>query len=76
MTDDRKRIADVMLGHLKTKGWPNMTDQQILNELKPMWVRLEESGLTLGIDFRTFVTIAHIKLREIVIFDQMRRGMF
>ena len=52
----------VMLEHLKSKGYPDMTTQQILDELKPLYVKLEEAKLIpAGMNFKTFVQIAREK---------------
>lgn len=60
MTDLQKKLKNAMLEHLKTKGYPNMTLDQIMNELKPMWIKLEESGLLpYGVNFNNFVQSAH-----------------
>ena len=48
-----------MIDHLKSKGYPNMTSKQILAELKPMWIKLEEAGLiSAGWKYAQYVEIA------------------
>ena len=41
----KAKIRQVMIEHLKSKGYPNMTSKEILAELKPMWVKLGNLGL-------------------------------
>lgn len=41
----KEQIRKVMIDHLKSKGYPNMTADQIMAELKPMWLKLEDAGL-------------------------------
>lgn len=55
----KEKIKKVMLEHLKSKGYPNMTPEQIMRELKPMWVKLEELNLIQsGWNFTQFCMIA------------------
>lgn len=58
--EQKAKIRAVMIAHLKSKGYPNMTSKEILAELKPMWVKLGTLGL-LHQDwkFGQFVEIAH-----------------
>lgn len=59
------KILHVMLNHLKTKGYPNLTDQQILDELKPMWDKLGQARLLQAHwKYEDYVKLAHMsKLR-------------
>lgn len=58
----KEQAKKVMLDHLTKKGYPdNMSNEQILAELKPMYLLLEEQQLTGGIDFATFYAIAQQK---------------
>lgn len=43
--EQKARIRQVMIEHLKAKGYPNMTSKEILAELKPIWVKLGTMGL-------------------------------
>ncbi len=45
MSTDKEKIRQMMMTHLREKGYPNLTSKQILAELKPMWVKLGEAGL-------------------------------
>lgn len=60
VTEQKAKIRQVMIDHLKSKGYPNMTSKEILSELKPMWVKLGTLGL-LNADWKydQFVEIAH-----------------
>lgn len=52
----KTKIKEVMVKHLKSKGYPNMTPEQIMQELKPMWIAIEEAGLIRqGMSFQAFV---------------------
>ena len=65
----KTKIKDVMLAHLNSKGYPNLTGDEILAELKPMWNAIEEAGLKQpGMTFEDFVQRAH----NAHIFQQMR----
>ena len=53
------KVRKVMLDHLTAKGYPELTTKQILSELKPMWLKLEEAGLIQkGWTYSTFARIA------------------
>lgn len=48
-----------MMDHLKSKGYPDMSAEAIMAELKPMWIKLEDAGLIqFGWRYRDFVEIA------------------
>lgn len=58
--EQKAKIRKVMIDHLKSKGYPNMTSKEILAELKPMWVKLGNLGLLhKGWRYDEFVEIAH-----------------
>lgn len=63
MEEFKRRVKDCMVQHLKTKGWPdNITNEEIMIELKPMWIKLEEAGLLKpGMSYNTFVDKAHFQ---------------
>lgn len=49
------KVKASMIEYLKTKGYPNMSIDEVLQELKPMWLKLEEEGLIQsGMSFRAF----------------------
>jgi hypothetical protein len=51
----KSKIKKVMVDHLTTLGYPDMTPKEILDELKPMWIKLEEAGLIMpGMNFMAF----------------------
>ncbi len=56
MNSIKEQIKKVMIDHLKeTIHYPKCNDEQILQELKPMWVKLEEAGLIQpGMNFNEF----------------------
>lgn len=56
----KEQIRKIIVDHLTTKGYPNLTEQQIMAELKPMWIKLEEAKLLQpGWTFPQFVKIAN-----------------
>lgn len=55
----KEQIKKVMLDHLKSKGYPNMSTDSILQECRPMWIKIEEAGLKQrGWTFQQFGQIA------------------
>jgi hypothetical protein len=69
----KEKIKNVMLDHLTPLGYPDsMSYEQIMQELKPMWLKIEEAGLITGdMNFHAFVDQAHgayniAKIREIM----------
>ena len=44
LTEHKAKIKTVMIDHMKTLGYPNTLPEDIMNQLKPMWIKLEESG--------------------------------
>lgn len=65
MTDQEKlelkeKLKKVMVDHLTSVGYPDITDDQIMRELKPMWIKLEESGILAdGMTFAGFQSYAN-----------------
>ena len=55
------KIQKVMVDHLTTLGYPDITREQILAELKPMWIKLEEAGLIQpGMSFVAYADAAQV----------------
>ena len=65
----KEKIKKVMTDHLtQTCGWPECSPEQVMAELKPMWVKIEEAGLVLpGMNFQHFFLHAdhHFMLAKI-----------
>lgn len=64
----KEDIKKVMVDHLTTIGYPNITNEQIMRELKPMWIKIEEANLVAkGMNFQNFAAIAnhHFMVAEI-----------
>lgn len=56
----KEKCKKVMLAHLTDLGYPNMECDDIMKELKDMWVKLEEAGLILeGMKFEAFAEHAN-----------------
>jgi hypothetical protein len=56
----KDQIKQNMIEHLtKTVNYPNCDYTAILGQLKPMWISLEEKGLTEGLSFQAFVEHAN-----------------
>lgn len=55
LADHKEKIRKVMVDHLTTLGYPDIEPQKIADELKSMWIKLEEAGLILqGMSFQAF----------------------
>lgn len=67
------KVKKLMVDHLiHVLGYPNCTDEQILKELKPMWIKIEEAGLILpGMKYAHFVAIANDQFT----FSQVKKAM-
>lgn len=64
----KENIRKVMVDHLTTVGYPNITNEQVMRELKPMWIKIEEAGLVVqGMNFQNFASIAnqHFLMAEV-----------
>lgn len=72
----KEKCRAVILEHLKTKGYPNLTRRGIINELKPMWLKLEDLGLTehlkeAGWTYQKYVDTATKAAQEAAIFEHL-----
>lgn len=47
----KKTIVDILT---KNINYPNCDEDQILSQLKPCWIALEEAGLVQGLSFQAF----------------------
>ncbi len=61
--DLKDKIHDSMGEHLTSKGWPDMTDDQIVQELPALWSKFSEEGhldtlIKRGFTYEMFVKIA------------------
>lgn len=67
----KEEIRKVVLQHLESKG-SNLTYDQILGELKAIWIKLEDAGLVQpGMSFQTFCQIAQVKKQEAQMQDML-----
>lgn len=60
---NKEEIRQSMLEHLKTKGYPDMTSDQIVGKLTNLWQKLAAEGLLVepikeGLTYQHFVNIA------------------
>lgn len=46
--EHKEKIKKILVDHLTTLGYPDLDREQIIAELKPMWLKLEEAGLVVG----------------------------
>ncbi len=74
----KEKIRQSMLDHLKTKGYPDMTNQQIIHELPNLWRKLDADGLLeqpvkAGLTYQHFVNIALSKANEQEIMEEVAR---
>jgi hypothetical protein len=44
----KEAVKKVMLEHLTALGYPDMGSDEIMGELKNMWLKIEEAGLVTG----------------------------
>lgn len=66
----KTKIKDVMVSHLITLGYPEIQPPQVMNELKPMWVKLEEANLILpGMTFAAYYQVAEQKFIQMHLMD-------
>lgn len=66
----KTKIKTVIVDHLTTLGYPNIPLEQIMQELKPMYRKLEEAGLIQsGMSFAAFVQHAN----HAFTFEQLKR---
>jgi hypothetical protein len=59
----KEEIRQSMLEHLKTKGYPDMSSDQIMGEITSLWQKLSTEGLLVepikqGFTYQHFVNIA------------------
>jgi len=53
--EHKEKVKKVMVDHLTALGYPDIPRQQILAELKNMWVKIEEAGLVVeDMNFQAF----------------------
>lgn len=72
MTEEelKTKCKGIMETHLKSKGYPNLSDQQIMNELPEMWKLFENEGLmeelkNKGYSYQRFVQTAQSKAMQV-----------
>ena len=73
----RAKIHASMKEHLESKGWPDISDDEIAQELPELWAKLGSEGLLdsflkRGFKFEHFVYIALQKKKEIEIMEWAR----
>jgi hypothetical protein len=72
------KCRSVMVEHLESKGYPNMSRHAVLKELLPMWKKLDEHGLVeqvkaLGCSFQQFQDLANRVAQEQSIMEQFEQ---
>ena len=56
----KEKIKQIMINVLKKNvNYPNCEIDAIVTQIKPMWLALEEAGLTEGLSFQAFQQHAH-----------------
>lgn len=63
MTDIDNKIKTIIIEHLNTvcpngQKFPNIEPELVLQQLKPIWIKLEEAGLKPHMTFQEFCMIA------------------
>ena len=61
--EQKEKIKQSMLAHLKSKGYPNINNNQIVQELPALWNKLSKEGLIdefvkKGFSYQLFVQAA------------------
>lgn len=79
MTELREKCRKVMTDHLVSKGYPNLTRQGILREVKNLWNALDVAGLmpeirAAGHTYESFCQRALAKAQESA-FDEFVAGI-
>lgn len=68
----KAKVKKLILDHVAQVLGANFTDEQFINELKPMWVKIEEANLKLdGMTFAHFSAIANDQYT----FNQIKKAM-
>ena len=69
----KTKVKKLIIDHLTSVlGYPECTDEQIIKELKPMWLKIEEANLKLpGMTFAHFVSMANDQYT----FSQIKKAM-
>lgn len=72
----KEKCREVIVTHLESKGFPNLTRRGIINELKPMWLKMEELGLVeelkkLGWTYQIYAESAVKAAQESAIFEHL-----
>lgn len=58
--DHSEKVKKVMVDHLTPLGYPEMPREQIMSELKNMWIKIEEAGLVVeDMNFNAFCAHAN-----------------
>lgn len=74
----KEKIKKSMLDHLTSKGYPDISNAQIINELPELWKKLAADGLLeeplkQGLTYQHFVNIALQKRQECEIMEEVAR---
>jgi hypothetical protein len=56
----KEKVKKVMIDYLTTLGYPNLSNEQIMSQLKNMWLKIEEAGLVVeDMNFQAFCAYAN-----------------
>lgn len=56
----KEKVKKVMVDHLTALGYPEMSPEQIMGQLKAMWIKIEEAGLIQsGMSYQAFLAHAN-----------------
>lgn len=72
----KEKCRKIIVDHLTSKGYPNLSRRGILNELQPMWIKMEEAGLmedikALGWTYQKYHDRAIKVVQESAIFEAL-----
>ena len=68
------KLRELILTHLKSKGWPLVADRDLLviRELDAMWLKIEQAGLVpKGMTIELFKRIALVKYQQAILKERM-----
>lgn len=79
-TELRKKIHASMKEHLESKGWPDISDDAVMQEVPALWMKLLSEGLLetfikRGFTLEHFIQIALQKKQDIAIMEWLENEL-
>lgn len=77
LDDIKSRCRTIIMDHLKSKGFPGMSRQQIIDELLPIWRKMDEAGIIqeakISGKFKEFEALAVQYARQAAFLDKFKK---